>query len=225
MIIWGLLQPVLFQIYFALVGFSSSQQNVIDVTRYPNIYFLVLTISAAVAMLSLFIHIQSQYKHLWVVIVGKASFDPVCWVKFGFFGVFLAVTTSSILNFTGIDPGFSSDLVFSQQAMSVMTVMNIVIATIVVVPLFEELLFRGYLPSLAHHFGLAKGWCVFISSALWTIIHGQYNWQALCLLFSLGLLFGMVRFHYKSLWASFVIHCSFNLTTLGIFLLQTYFNR
>ena len=221
LIVWGLLQPLLFDIYFSLADFSPAQQQVFDVTRHPDIYFIIIIISAVVALLSLLIHIKLQYKHLWTVIVGKTRPGPSGWVKFSLIGVLLAIVTSTVLFITGIDSGISLDRVFNKQTLSIPTVMIIVRASVIVAPLFEELLFRGYFQSLTHYFGIAKGWCVFVSSALWTLIHGQYHWQALVILFCLGILLGIARFYFKSLWATLIIHSGFNLTTLCLLLLQS----
>jgi uncharacterized protein len=81
-------------------------------------------------------------------------------------------------------------------------------------PLFEELLFRGFLlPLLVRSFGAAAG--VVLCSLPFTLLHGpQYHWtwQHLVLLFVASLAFSLVRLHTGSTAASTLVHATYNLT-------------
>jgi uncharacterized protein len=81
-------------------------------------------------------------------------------------------------------------------------------------PLFEELLFRGFLlPLLLRTFGLVSG--ILLCSLPFTILHGpqyQWTWQHLTLLFCASVAFCIVRIRTGSTAASTLVHATYNLT-------------
>ncbi len=67
------------------------------------------------------------------------------------------------------------------------------LAVAVAAPIFEEIFFRGFLFA-----GLAASrlrWygATIITSALWAVIHQQYDWYAISVIFAFGLILGSVR--------------------------------
>jgi len=92
-----------------------------------------------------------------------------------------------------------------------------VVATFAVIlgPLFEELVFRGFLQPLLQTRG--KWFGLIATSAMFSMLHGSQNewlWQYLVLLFFAGLAFGIARERTGSTAASFLLHMGFNLTPL-----------
>lgn len=89
-------------------------------------------------------------------------------------------------------------------------------------PLFEELLFRGFLlPLLVRSFGAAAG--VVLCSLPFTLLHGpQYHWtwQHLLLLFSASVAFSLVRLRTGSTAASTLVHAAYNLTFFVVYVLS-----
>lgn len=86
------------------------------------------------------------------------------------------------------------------------------ITAVLVAPLFEELLFRGFLqPLLSRTFGLLAG--ILLTSALFGSLHlFQYSlaWQYALIIFLAGVAFGWVRARTRSVVPSTVMHCCFN---------------
>lgn len=82
-----------------------------------------------------------------------------------------------------------------------------VIATVVVVPIAEEVVFRGLILS---RLGRAlPGWlAVVISALLFGVCHGQPVWIAYA--FVLGLVFGFMDLRARSIWPSLCAHIIFN---------------
>ena len=80
-------------------------------------------------------------------------------------------------------------------------------------PVFEELMFRGWLMG-----GLREKWgdtaAVVASSALFAVIHGDL--PGMPALFALGLVFGWVYRRSGSLWASILVHGMWNATTFSL---------
>ncbi|MEH2514277.1 membrane protease YdiL (CAAX protease family) [Nitrobacteraceae bacterium AZCC 1564] len=101
-------------------------------------------------------------------------------------------------------PGFMVDVL--KTAHNDGALWLLVLAFCVAAPLSEELLARGFLyrgwsESFLRPFG-----AILLSSAVWTAMHMQYNWYFLAQVFSIGLLFGYLRYRSNSLWLTVVLH-------------------
>jgi membrane protease YdiL (CAAX protease family) len=64
---------------------------------------------------------------------------------------------------------------------------------LVVAPVFEEILFRGFLFEELEASPLDPMAAIVLTSILWTLLHIQYDWHALVQIFVMGLLLGSVR--------------------------------
>jgi hypothetical protein len=89
-------------------------------------------------------------------------------------------------------------------------------------PLWEELMFRGFLyPLLAR---LAGPWVgVFGAAAAFGLIHGaqnQWSWQYVVLVALSGVAFGIARYKTGSTAAATLMHSAYNTTLFVVFLLQ-----
>lgn len=86
------------------------------------------------------------------------------------------------------------------------------ITAVLVAPIFEELLFRGFLqPLLSRTFGAIAG--VLITAALFGSLHlFQYSlaWQYAVVIFLAGVVFGWARARTGSVIPGTVMHCCFN---------------
>jgi uncharacterized protein len=83
---------------------------------------------------------------------------------------------------------------------------------VLVAPLVEELLFRGFLfPVLENTGGPALA--VIGTSGLFSLVHAQqygWSWQILLILFYVGSVFGIVRWKTGSVKATTLLHASYN---------------
>jgi membrane protease YdiL (CAAX protease family) len=78
-------------------------------------------------------------------------------------------------------------------------------------PLFEEVLFRGFLlPGLARS-PLGGAGAVLLSALLFALPHLQYDLFDVSAVFVLGVVFGAVRLHTGSLWLPIALHAATNL--------------
>jgi membrane protease YdiL (CAAX protease family) len=101
-------------------------------------------------------------------------------------------------------PGFMVDVLKTAERDGALWLL--VIAFCVAAPMSEELLARGFLyrgwsESFLRPFG-----AILLSSAVWTAMHMQYNWFFLAQVFSIGLLFGYLRYRSNSLWLTVILH-------------------
>ena len=95
------------------------------------------------------------------------------------------------------------------------------ISVVLVAPIIEEFLFRGFLYSQLRRSFLNDWGAIAVSSLVWTSIHFQYEIGILFFLFLFGLFLGYFRIKYNSLLIPIVLHAINNL--LG-FLLVIYFS-
>ena len=85
------------------------------------------------------------------------------------------------------------------------------VATIIVAPAGEEIMFRGF---------LFRGWArsdrstwpaIVVISLLWAGLHVQYDWTGVLQIFIIGLFFGWMRWRSGSTLLTFLLHALFNL--------------
>jgi membrane protease YdiL (CAAX protease family) len=97
---------------------------------------------------------------------------------------------------------------FQQRQSAIM----ILLAAVIVAPLVEELLFRGWLyPVVARTFGVTAG--VVVTGALFGAIHGPqlgWHWQLVGLLVGVGVLFTYVRARTGSVVPAYFLHLGYN---------------
>jgi membrane protease YdiL (CAAX protease family) len=85
---------------------------------------------------------------------------------------------------------------------------------VLVAPLVEETIFRGYLfPLLAKWFGLVPG--IVVTGILFGLMHGYqlgWAWTIVGALIGVGIVFTVVRARAQSTLASFLMHLGYNST-------------
>ena len=86
-----------------------------------------------------------------------------------------------------------------------------VLAVCIFGPIAEELIFRGILLTKLNRLKINKWVCLFIVTALWTVIHVNYSFWILILIFFNGLLLGLSRYYSGSLIIPIILHIIWNL--------------
>ena len=90
-----------------------------------------------------------------------------------------------------------------------------IITTLIVAPVLEEFIFRGFLFSQLKN-TLGNWGAISLSSLAWTSLHFQYEVKILFILFLLGLVLGFLRWKYNSLFLVMVLHAINNLIAFSI---------
>ena len=85
------------------------------------------------------------------------------------------------------------------------------IAVVVFAPVFEEILFRGFLFEGFRHSRIGVVGTIIVTSLVWAGFHLQYGLLDIASIFVLGVLFGIVRHMTGSLWAPMLMHAFHNL--------------
>jgi uncharacterized protein len=94
------------------------------------------------------------------------------------------------------------------------TLWLLVIALVVAAPLAEEIVFRGFM-----YRGLAASrvdvaGAILIPSAIWAVMHVQYEAFFIAQIFVGGLVFGILRWKSGSTWLTILLHAIVNLSSL-----------
>lgn len=102
------------------------------------------------------------------------------------------------------------------------------IAIIFIVPIAEEVLFRGFLQTWLMQV-LGRLWAIVITSIIFSLFHfsfdqGLSNWELLSALFVLSCFLGFIYERQRSLWAPIGLHASFNAISIFMIVLK-YFNE
>lgn len=89
------------------------------------------------------------------------------------------------------------------------------VAFVLMAPLFEELLFRGFLiPGLSSSPLLGTAGAVVVSAVMWALVHGQYGWIDKTVVLALGLVLGAARARTGSTLLAVGLHALVNLAAV-----------
>jgi HAD superfamily hydrolase (TIGR01509 family) len=87
------------------------------------------------------------------------------------------------------------------------------LAVVVLAPLNEEVFFRGFLFAGLSRSRLGGVGATLLTSGLWAVIHGQYDWYGRATIFAFGLLLGGARLKTNSIVPTILMHALMNLAT------------
>lgn len=103
-----------------------------------------------------------------------------------------------------------------------LSLLLVMVFAVVIGPIFEELVFRGFLfPLLARSFGAALG--ILFTAIPFALLHVStygWTWQALLIVGIAGLVFGYARYRTGSTIASTLIHMGYNGLYFGFLLVR-----
>lgn len=84
-------------------------------------------------------------------------------------------------------------------------------------PLYEEILFRGFLFKSIENSKLGGTGAILITSFLWSILHIQYNLIIISVIFIAGVIFGLSRLKTNSLYLPLTLHIIQNFVSSILF--------
>lgn len=82
---------------------------------------------------------------------------------------------------------------------------------IVCAPIGEECFFRGFLFKGLMHSPIGPAGATLITALIWAVIHTQYEWCGILMIFLGGILLGIARIRTGSMLAPLLMHCAMNL--------------
>jgi len=140
-----------------------------------------------------------------LLLVTPSARNLIAW---GLIWVTWMIITNMILNWRGpwnFQPWKEQSLIVSVTRF---------LAVVILGPLAEELVFRGVMLARLNKFKLNKWISLTIVSILWAIIHIDYSFGIITLLFFNGILLGFSLYSYRSLVIPIVLHITWNLYAL-----------
>ena len=97
----------------------------------------------------------------------------------------------------------------------------LIIGVVVVAgPVTEELVFRGFIFSMLIKTRIGFIGAAVITSSLWSLMHGHYNWQVLVGLFIFGVGLSYIVWRTGSLWPAIVSHGANNLVSAVVLFMR-----
>jgi membrane protease YdiL (CAAX protease family) len=100
----------------------------------------------------------------------------------------------------------------------------VVVAVLLVAPLWEELLFRGFFFIGIAVSRMGPTWAIMIGAALWSVLHiGEYGWFYIGVIFLQGLLLGLARLATGSTLMTIIMHAVANLVATVELIIQVEF--
>lgn len=84
------------------------------------------------------------------------------------------------------------------------------LGVVIAAPISEEVLFRGFLFKGLQHSTLGVAGTIVLTSAAWALLHLQYEYLYIAIIFILGLFFGFARYQSKSLYLPILLHATYN---------------
>jgi uncharacterized protein len=132
----------------------------------------------------------------------------------------LAVIFDSMERLLGIDAG-SASVAATYQATKLAGMLPVLwLAAVVVAPVTEELIFRGFLHRGWAPSRLGVSGTIILTSAPWTAMHSQYSGFGLLDIFAAGLLFGWLRHRSASTTLTIVLHTINNVLAMLLAAIQ-----
>jgi len=133
------------------------------------------------------------------------------------FGYYLFGLVASYV-FSIDTPQFMLDV--KSQTNSTFDMLMLVLGVCIVAPIIEEIFFRGlaYARLVKSRVGVAGA--IMITSLVFTVIHTQYDFTVLMILFLLAFLLGYVRYKTSNIFYCIALHMQINiLSTIELFIL------
>ena len=107
----------------------------------------------------------------------------------------------------GLDPSGSSDIIIAESGGSILPS---ALLLLIVAPISEELLFRGFLLSALHKTPIGFWGASVITSGGWSLIHYSYPIHAILTIFILGISLSVALWRSGSIWTCILLHGLFN---------------
>lgn len=226
---WTMLDLVVFGVFFALTVLLLPF-SIISVWRIfdPGLRVADLTATDQVLLQGIMnLVIVGFIAFLIRVVHGQSFIETIHWFKNHQFGTGFLISLGATLAisvlivssfFPAGEPPPIERLLSSTTAMWVFALFGIGVA-----PLFEEIIFRGFLFKVLSDIR-GPGVAVSVTAILFALLHLPQlwgSWAGVALIFVVGYVLSLVRQRSNSLIPSFIIHTSYNGMLFGVFALST----
>ena len=178
-----------------------------DSVNYLTSHLLEITIAANVLTLLVYFIIQKLRKrkfkdYLELKLVSVKRLWPIIT-----FGLSFNIVISFLITNLPLPQNIIEDYSSAVGTLNVGSPWASLIATVIVAPIFEEILFRGLILNALRK-AMPLTVAVILQALLFGFMHGQILWMAYSFIF--GIVLAIARLRYKSLFACIALHFSFN---------------
>lgn len=188
-----------YTLFFALTAWCSTYLNLL----------LSYGIGVSMALLGLSIIIRYYHQHQLVSVFACHRFLLRSMMP-GLLACCLLIIVLVFFKLTG----HHADLLVIDQLFLQQPLFNLLSISLLIMPLFEEVLFRGYL-----FFGLSQARLslemnAIVTSLFWALLHIYYHASQMIVVFIIGVIFAYQRVKSESVWPCVILHSVFNLANL-----------
>lgn len=173
--------------------------------------FIILGVFESMLLVPLLLYVignKKSIKHSFRIRpVASGAFRDIVFVAVGMFFLveLINMATGALFNYT---PSFPSHL----KAIYPLNFILIFIVSVIITPIVEEAVFRGYLLRVMLRNKYSPFVAIILSSLLFTFSHLSY-WNAPAI-FTAGLILGFIAYTFYSIVPAIIIHAIFNLMVL-----------
>jgi len=203
---------IVFAVFFAAMLFLAS------LLQLPLVYAVPLQGVFNIAIVA--------FLACWIKFVRRQSFGEfIHWFRtFRFPAAYLislgasaAITVLVIASFLPRSETPIEKLLTSNGAISMFVIFGITVA-----PLFEEIIFRGFLFKVFWEIG-GSGFAIVFTASVFALSHALQlagNWPSVILIFGVGCVLSVIRYRSNSIIPTLIIHTSYNATLFGAFVIS-----
>ncbi|ELA08762.1 abortive infection protein [Moraxella macacae 0408225] len=139
--------------------------------------------------------------------------------RFFYQGLLVLLALNFVIHLLTVYLGREPMAFMDQLALSAKPLGLLMFGMVIVAPIYEEVMFRGFmwLGLACSRLGVIGASA--LTGAMFALIHFQYAWVELLAIFVLALLFGYMRFVAKSLLLPIVLHMINNALAMALYLL------
>ncbi|MDO6426404.1 CPBP family intramembrane metalloprotease [Thalassotalea sp. 1_MG-2023] len=210
-----ILTPMMLSIFFdAYFGIQQGDNYSPDAFYdWVNSIPVLLKLSLMASLINIYILVKATHENNWTkrldywAVHSVNRQELVKWLAVVL--IFLCVSTllGVVLNLP--IENFMLDVQAANDSLAMLLL--IIVTVSIVIPIMEELIFRGWLYSKIKQTNLGDIGALVITTFVFTAIHAQYdNLNTLIYIFSLGLLLGFIRYKTDNTSNTVVIHIFLN---------------
>lgn len=195
----------------AILGFE--QQSIIAMETQPYVLITFGLLSSAMALPM--INNAAYYRGKWLPFdfLALKPINKIILVKLLLAGIVYSVLQESVSLYLDIAmPQFMLDV--KAQVNSPLSALALVIDICLIAPIIEEFIFRGVIYERLRTSRVGNYGAIFITSLTFTLIHLQYEWVILAMLFPWALLLGFVRYKTGNLYYCIALHILNNIIAM-----------
>ena len=210
---------VIYGVYYEVAETSSNIEEVYGTWATSIPVLLSMSFLSPIISIPILLKASKPKNSKWQLAIKYWSIDKVQlnilvkWLKYGLVFWLVLSALPYLLN-TPIEQ-FMKELKVSHSG--VLSLLMILLTVCLVMPIMEEIIFRGWLYSKINQTQLGGLGALISTSTIFTLIHTQYNHLlTLASVFSLGLLLGFIRYKTGNTSYAIAVHISFNVLSMCV---------